>query len=316
MSDIFVATSLVTDSGGMSASGVGLAASSLRLDGAQFRVMGRSDKLNHRGQPFTRLELGNVRGCAITDIPHAYFLPCHRNVDHGDIVSIVGEMLEVADQWVIRTESVYVPPRQRVRATALLPKAWALAPFHSHLRTVIRAWARIGHPALRLFLSEAFLDPSTALGFLNAPASQRFHHAYQGGLLEHSADMIERLNSRSLSAYNGIQRDLATVLILIHDIGKTVTLVGQGRSERGAYQPHELAALEILACALAQLEMTDSALANSIRGFFKPREWYPKQYDRVYRLVSALDRSSASYAAKCVAIESPAKSRTSLLGGA
>ncbi len=105
--------------------------------------------------------------------------------------------------------------------------------------------------------------------------------------------MLDRFSQMPLSRWNQPQRDLAVCLIILHDIGKTVTLVGQGRTERGGYQPHELAALELLATPLAKLEVSNPLLANQIRGFFKPRDWYPRQYDPIYRLVSTLDRASA-----------------------
>jgi hypothetical protein len=56
-----------------------------------------------------------------------------------------------------------------------------------------------------------------------------------------------------------------------------------------------MAALEMLAAPLATLEMTDPIAANLIRGFFKPRDWYPKKRDPIYKLVSSLDRESANF---------------------
>ncbi|MGJ8686043.1 MAG: hypothetical protein ACSHWQ_01085 [Spongiibacteraceae bacterium] len=135
------------------------------------------------------------------------------------------------------------------------------------------------------------MDSSTAMGFLNVPASQGYHHAYQCGLLDHTADMLMKLDERIWLDGQSFQKDIAVVLVILHDIGKIVTLVG---SDRRSYQPHEMAALEMLAVPLAQLEMTDPVSANLIRGFFKPRDWYPQKRDLVYRLVSSLDRQSAN----------------------
>lgn len=263
-----------------------------RLNGTQFRVLGRTDKLNPAGQPCSRLELGNLGGTATAVIVHEHFLPCHRDVDHGDIVRVVGEFQHLYGRHVIIVEELYRPTRQCLAPTALLPRDWTLPAFHGRVREVIRHVMRIGHPALQLFLRDAFLDANVALGFLNVPASVRHHHAYQGGLLDHTADMLLRFEEHYLYRKNSVQRDLATMLIVFHDIGKTVTLVGNGRTQRGASQPHELAALELLAAPLAQLEMTNPELANHLRGFFKPRNWYPRNHDRVYQLVSALDRQS------------------------
>lgn len=265
-----------------------------RLDRTQFRVIGRTDKLNRAGQACSRLELGNLAGTVTTVIRHDQFLACHRDVHYGHIVRVSGELQEVFDHFVLRVEDLYQAPSSNLRPTALLPKGWVLPAFIPQLRTFIRHWAGIHHPALQRFMADAFLDSSTALGFLNAPASQRYHHAYQGGLLDHTADMLLKLEGSAWFQNQALQRDITTVLVILHDIGKTVTMVGNASSDRGQYQPHEMAALEILATPLAQLEMTDPVAANLIRGFFKPRNWYPKKQDPVYRLVSALDHHSAN----------------------
>ncbi|WP_286696066.1 hypothetical protein [Spongiibacter sp. UBA1325] len=268
---------------------------SRRLDRAQFRVLGRYDKLNRAGLPCSRLVLGNLAGTASAVIDHAAVLPCQRNIGHGDIVMVNGELQDVADRLVVQIEDLYRPRIERVRPTALLPKEWVLPAFLPQLRTVIRHWVALAHPGLQRLMTGFLMDANNALGFLNAPASQRFHHPYQGGLLEHTADMLHQLEVSAWHNWRPIEREIAVFLVVLHDIGKTVTLVGQGASERGTHQPHELAALELLALPLAQLQMTDSSIANQIRGFFKPRHWYPRNCCRVYRAVSAIDRYSANY---------------------
>lgn len=268
-----------------------------RLTNIQFRVLGRYDKLNRAGRPCSKLTLGNLAGTASAVIDHADFLPCHRNVDHGDIILINGELLDVADRFVIRLEDFYTPGADRAKPTALLPKDWVLPNFLSQLRTVVRHWSHLAHPGLKHLLAETFLDANNALGFLNAPGSLRFHHAYQGGLLDHTADMLRQLECRPWQHWRPIEKEIATVLIILHDIGKTVTLVGQGSSERGRHQPHEMAALELLAVPLARLESSDSQIANRIRGYFKPRNWHPRKPDPIYHVVASLDRASANISA-------------------
>lgn len=268
-----------------------------RLNGRLFRVLGRIDRLNRLGQGCTRLELGCFAGTATALLRHDAFLPRQREIHHGDIVQISGELHALKDRHYIKVEQL---TRQQssviLRPTALLPREWVLPVFLADLHTVIQHWQGIQHPALQQFLSSAFLDTSTAMGFLNAPGSLRHHHSYQGGLLEHTADMLNRISRYPDYYHPSQERDLATVLILVHDIGKTVTLVGQGRNdastERGGYQPHDMAALELLAAPFAQLETMDSSLANRIRGYFKPKHWYPKKTEQVHERVAKLDRES------------------------
>jgi len=51
------------------------------------------------------------------------------------------------------------------------------------------------------------------------PAAKTIHHAYRGGLLEHTVSMIE-LASRLCGHYRDLDRDLVLVGILFHDLGK------------------------------------------------------------------------------------------------
>lgn len=266
-----------------------------RVEGIQFRVIGRTDKLDRAGRACSRLELGNLSGTATAFIRHDEFAAHQRDVDHGDIVLISGELQEVADRFLIRIDDICRTHSSCIRPTALLPKEWVLPNFTPQLRTVIRHWLGVSNPGLQHFMSDVFLDASNALGFLNVPASKRYHHAYQGGLLDHTADMLLKLEERTWFQERVFQRDLATVLVILHDIGKTVTFFGGNHSSRGEHQPHEMAALEILAASLATLEMTDPIAANLIRGYFKPRDWYPKKRDPIYKLVSSLDRESANF---------------------
>lgn len=91
-----------------------------------------------------------------------------------------------------------------------------------------------------------------------------------------------------------IQQGLIRVLIMLHDIGKTVTHVRSGYSDRGEWQPHEPAGLELLATPLATLERNVPRLAHLIRATFKPSMYYPKKRHYLHHWLSRLDRRSAS----------------------
>jgi 3'-5' exoribonuclease len=207
-----------------------------RLKGIQFRVIRRTDKLDRAGRACLRLELGNLSGTATAFIRHDEFAAHQRNVHHGDIVLITGELQEMADRFLIRIDEICRAHYSCIRPTALLPKEWVLPNFTPQLRTVIRHWLGISSPALKRFMADVFLDASNALGFLNVPASKRCHHVYQGGLLDHTADMLLKLEETTWFQERVFQRDLATVLVVLHDIGKTVTFFGRNHSSRAEHQ--------------------------------------------------------------------------------
>jgi len=55
--------------------------------------------------------------------------------------------------------------------------------------------------------------------FKTAPAAKKMHHAYIGGLLEHTLSMA-LLADRIDGHYSGVDRDLLLAGVVVHDIGK------------------------------------------------------------------------------------------------
>ncbi len=62
-------------------------------------------------------------------------------------------------------------------------------------------------------------DDVFATQFKQAPAAKKMHHAYIGGLLEHTLSMAV-LADKISGHYSGIDRDLLLAGVLLHDIGK------------------------------------------------------------------------------------------------
>jgi 3'-5' exoribonuclease len=69
---------------------------------------------------------------------------------------------------------------------------------------------------LEIFFVE---DKSIAEVFKSAPAGMRIHHAYIGGLLEHSLN-VAKMVDQICSIYDKLDRDLLVTGALLHDIGK------------------------------------------------------------------------------------------------
>jgi 3'-5' exoribonuclease len=75
------------------------------------------------------------------------------------------------------------------------------------------------NPWLRQLLTAVFGDEEIVGRFKLAPAAKGFHHAYLGGLLEHTLSTT-RLLDRLAGQIRGIDRDLLIAGGLLHDIGK------------------------------------------------------------------------------------------------
>ncbi len=77
----------------------------------------------------------------------------------------------------------------------------------------------VAHPHLRALL-EAFLgDGEFVAAFSRAPGGLSIHHAWLGGLLEHSLDVTE-LALLAADRYPNLNRDLLVTGAILHDIGK------------------------------------------------------------------------------------------------
>ncbi|MGA2229514.1 MAG: HD domain-containing protein [Tepidisphaeraceae bacterium] len=68
---------------------------------------------------------------------------------------------------------------------------------------------------------QAYLEDEELMNnFCRAPAAMNFHHAFIGGLLEHTLNAMEVADA-VCNFYPGLNRDLVVVGIFLHDIAKT-----------------------------------------------------------------------------------------------
>ena len=73
-------------------------------------------------------------------------------------------------------------------------------------------------------LADAYLEDTELMeSFKRAPAAVLMHHAYLGGLLEHTLTLL-KLAESSFERYPELNRDIVLVGLFLHDLGKTVEL--------------------------------------------------------------------------------------------
>lgn len=85
---------------------------------------------------------------------------------------------------------------------------------------LIELCGTVRNRALKCLL-DAYLRDSNLLDRLcRAPAAQSFHHAFLGGLLEHTLNAMDVADA-ICKFYPGLSRDLVLAGILLHDIAKT-----------------------------------------------------------------------------------------------
>jgi 3'-5' exoribonuclease len=73
---------------------------------------------------------------------------------------------------------------------------------------------------LKAILDAYLADEQLMTDFRRAPAAMNFHHAFLGGLLEHTLNAVEVADA-VCPFYRGLNRDLVVAGIFLHDIAKT-----------------------------------------------------------------------------------------------
>jgi len=105
---------------------------------------------------------------------------------------------------------------------------------------VVAMLGTLEHPAVQA-LAQAYLDDEYLMqAFREAPAAKVMHHAYLGGLLEHTLNLL-RLADAVCPLYPKINRDLVLIGLFLHDLGKTRELVYDrafGYTDRGELVGH------------------------------------------------------------------------------
>jgi 3'-5' exoribonuclease len=122
----------------------------------------------------------------------------------GTLQFIAKSLTKVAADSVDSTEFVRVPLID-------IPKA------QNRLRELLRS---ITNPSLRNLADCFSIDDTFIDQFSRTPAGIKLHHAYSGGLLEHSLQMMETA-VRIAELYPVLNRDLLLMGAFLHDIGKT-----------------------------------------------------------------------------------------------
>lgn len=96
------------------------------------------------------------------------------------------------------------------------------------------------HPAARALAGVYLADQQLMDAFKRCPAAKSMHHAYLGGLLEHTLSLLNLANV-VCPLYPKISRDVVLLGLFLHDLGKTRELIYDrtfGYSDRGELIGH------------------------------------------------------------------------------
>jgi 3'-5' exoribonuclease len=178
----------------------------------------RKDRLTTRaGQPYLAVELRDRTGT----IPGRVFREADvmgGRFDRGDLVRISGRVERFRDELQVDLKTIARVAGDDVDPAAFLPVAYRdldeLDGFLEHL-------AREVHDKGLVALLEDLLgDTELRTEWRRAPCTRAGHHAYLGGLLEHTV-AVATLALDLCQLHPRLDSDLLITAALVHDLGKT-----------------------------------------------------------------------------------------------
>ncbi|MEA2234506.1 MAG: 3-5 exoribonuclease [Solirubrobacteraceae bacterium] len=178
----------------------------------------RKDRLLSRaGTPYLAVELrdrtGAVQGRAFRDAD-----VLAGRFERGDLVRVAGRVERFRDELQVELRTIGRAPSEEADPATFLPVAYRdldeLDGFLEHL-------AREVHdPGLRALLGALLGDPQLRAAWRRAPCTRGGHHAYLGGLLEHTV-AVGTLALEACQLHPRLDSDLLLTAALVHDLGKT-----------------------------------------------------------------------------------------------
>lgn len=182
-----------------------------------FVVEDKQLRVAKNGTPFLTLKLGDRTGHIggrIWERAEA----CFQTIASKSVVFIRGRSDLYRDELQLQIHEIAPVPLEQIDRADFLPICpRSREDLMQDLRVLVSS---VKKSSLQRLLRQIQGDASLMERFALAPAAKSMHHAYLGGLLEHSL-AVATLVSRLSEYYGDLNRDLLVVGAILHDIGKT-----------------------------------------------------------------------------------------------
>jgi 3'-5' exoribonuclease len=178
----------------------------------------RKERLAARtGAPYLALELRDATG----KLPARLFRDADLQggrFEAGELVRVSGRVVRFREQTQIELSRIERAGEGEIDPTAFLPVAYRdLDELDGFLEHLAREVADLGYRAL---LDELLADAAFRAQFRLAACTRAGHHAYLGGLLEHTVAVATLAQELALG-HPRLNSDLLMCAAIVHDIGKT-----------------------------------------------------------------------------------------------
>ena len=184
----------------------------------------------------------------------------------GNVIHLTGTVGSFQDKPQLQVDSIQEIPEQDMDLTSYLP---ATSRNREEMALELQKLVHsVDDPFVRKLLLRFFRKGECWDNFQDAPAARAIHHAYIGGLLEHTLSVAQIADLMS-GHYRGINRSLLLAGALFHDIGKLYELTNDRGvvkyTNQGRLKGHLVIGSEMVGRVAAEIEDFPDDLLQQIQ---------------------------------------------------
>ncbi len=176
------------------------------------------------GQPYLALTLGDRTGCVDTRVWTKDVVELASTFREGDIVAVSGKAQWFQNRMQLVVDNL-ATVEEPVALSEYLPKADGDS--EAKYAELVEIFEGLACPWTRQLALALLSDPEVAARYPLCPAAKTIHHAYLGGLLTHSLQLIHLVNSIH-SLYPRLNKNILLFGAAFHDFGKIFELSYDG----------------------------------------------------------------------------------------
>lgn len=216
-----------------------------------------NSRIARNGAEFLMVELSDKTGSfAVTCFSDTPSFAFFKNTPEGSIVRINGFSDHYQGRFSPKVTQAAALAKEELTGTALENLVESSPEDVDSLWNELHGYINsITHDGLRATVLQVVEDIQEV--FKVCPAAVSMHHAYRGGLLEHTVH-VTRAGHALLPLYPQVDRDLAISGMILHDVGKTIEYEGgmtNKRTKTGILQGHVVLGYRIARKAAMQSKL-------------------------------------------------------------
>ncbi|MBM4326446.1 MAG: HD domain-containing protein [Deltaproteobacteria bacterium] len=201
-----------------------------------FQLRAKSLRKTRSGAEYLDLVLGDASGAISGKVWAEAMRKWGQDFEPGDFVKVVARVETFRDVSQLVVEKIRRAQESEATDLSRLVRTSSRDPGELFMELKLLA-SQLNSPDLADLVQE-ILD-SNEDAFRTSPAARMIHHAYKGGLVEHTLSLTRKVEA-VLPLVEKVNRDLAIAGAILHDIGKIRELdpSGRGRTPEGKLIGH------------------------------------------------------------------------------